>query len=129
MRKMFYAIVVLFTISSVFALSAQTKKKAVGKWKYEVAQAPYGYTNGVLEIKETKDAKDALTGEVRFSTGEDLKLQKLTMRNDTIWGNMYVDSENVKIVATITDLKMKGSVHTSMGIMNLEADKVVDAKK
>lgn len=123
---MFYAIVVLFTMTFVLGLTAQTKNKAVGKWKYEVAQAPYGYSNGVLEIKETKDV---LMGEVSFSSGQDLKLQKLTMRNDTIWGNMYVDSENVKFVAKISDLKMKGSVNTSMGVMNLEADKIVDAKK
>lgn len=127
MKKIIYAVVILVAMTSLSDAHAQTKKKAVGKWKYEVAQAPYGYNKGVLEIKETKDA---LTGEVSFSSGEELKLQKLTMRNDTIWGNLYVDSEDVKIVATISNLKMKGSVHTSsMGVMSLEADKVVDSKE
>jgi hypothetical protein len=125
MKKVLYAIIFLFTMTSVFSLSAQNKK-AVGKWKYEVAQAPYGYNNGVLEIKQEKDK---LTGQVNFSSGEDLKLQKLTMRNDTIWANVYVESENVEIVAKISNSKMKGSVNTSMGVMSLEADKVVDSKK
>lgn len=51
------------------------------------------------------------------------------MRNDTIWANVYVESENVEIVAKISNSKMKGSVNTSMGVMSLEADKVVDSKK
>lgn len=126
MKKVFYAAIALFAITSVFGLSAQNKKAAVGKWKYEVAQAPYGYNKGILEIKEVKDK---LTGEVNFISGEDLKLQKLTMRNDTIWASVYVDSENVKIVAKINKSKMKGSVQTSMGVMNLEADKVVETKE
>lgn len=126
MKKVLYAIVVLLTITSVFSLSAQNHKTAIGKWKYEVAQAPYGYNKGILEIKEVKDK---LTGEVNFSSGQDMKLQKLTMRNDTIWANMYVDSENIEIVATINKSKMKGSVHTSMGVIGLEADKVVEVKE
>ena len=126
MKKFFYASVILFTMTSVFGLSAQNKKAAVGKWKYEVAQAPYGYNKGVIEIKEVKDK---LTGEVNFSSGQDVKLQKLTMRNDTIWANVYVDAENVEIVAKINKSKMKGSVNTSMGAMSLEADKVVETKE
>ena len=125
MKKVLYAIIFLFTMTSVFALSAQNKK-AVGKWKYEVAQAPYGYSNGVLEIKQEKDK---LTGQVNFSSGEDLKLQKLTMRNDTLRANVYVESENVEIIAKISNSKMKGSVNTSMGVMSLEADKVIETKE
>lgn len=124
--KVFYATIVLFAITSVFGLGAQNQKAAVGKWKYDVPQAPYGYNKGVLEIKEVKDK---LTGEVTFSSGQDMKLQKLTMRNDTIWANMYVDSESIEIVAKIDKSTMKGSVHTSMGVIGLEAEKVVEVKE
>ena len=126
MKKIFYVAIVFFAISSVFGLNAQNKNVAVGKWKYEVAQAPYGYNKGVLEIKEVNEK---LTGELSFISGEDLKLQKLTMRNDTIWANIYVESENVQIVAKINKLKMNGSVNTSMGTMSLEGDKIVDVKE
>lgn len=126
MKKVFYAIVILSTMTSLFGLSAQNHKSAVGKWKYEVVQAPYGYNKGVLEIKEVKDK---LVGEVNFGSGQDMKLQKLTMRNDTIWANMFVDSENIEIVAKINKSKMKGTVNTSMGVIGLEADKVVEAKE
>ena len=128
MKKMFYSFLVLFTIALVFNLNAQNTKTttAVSKWKYEVAQAPYGYNTGVLEIKQLKDT---LTGKVSFSSGQDVNLQKLTMRNDTIWANVYVDGENIAVVAKIDKLKMNGSVNTSMGVMSLKADKVVETKK
>lgn len=125
MKKMFFAFVILFTTTFVFTLSAQNRKSVVGKWKYEVAEAPYGYTEGTIEIKALKET---LTGEVNFNSGQVVKMQKLTMRNDTIWGSMYVDSENVKLTAKISNSKMKGSVNTSMGEMSLKADKVVDKK-
>ena len=125
MKKIILATIVLFAITSLFGLSAQNQKAAVGKWKYDVPQAPYGYNKGVLEIKEVKDK---LSGEVTFSSGQDLKLQKLTMRNDTIWVNMIVDSENIEIIAKINKSTMKGNVHTSMGVIGLEAEKVVEVK-
>lgn len=126
MRKIIYAIAVLFTVTSLFGLCAQNKKEIVGKWNYQVTQAPSGFSKGVLEVKETKDA---LTGEVTFTSGQSTKLQKLTMRNDTIWANVYVYGENVKIEAKISELNMTGLVDTSIGVLSLKADKVVDAKK
>ncbi len=126
MKKLLYATVFLFAITSVFNLTAQNKKAAVGKWKYEVAQAPKGFDKGILEIKELKDT---LSGVVNFNSGETLKLHKLTLRNDTIWANIYVDYETVEVVATMTNLKMKGSVHTSMGEMSFKADKIVSSKE
>ena len=122
---MFYAFVILFTTNSVLTLTAQNKKSVVGKWKYEVTEAPYGYNEGIIEIKELIDT---LTGEVNFNSGQAVKMQKLTMRNDSIWGTIYVDSENVQLTAKINNSKMKGSVNTSMGEMSLKADKVVDKK-
>ena len=123
---MFYAFVVLFTTVCVFGVSAQDKNKPVGKWKYEVEQAPYGYNKGTLEIKKQKEA---LMGELNFSSGNGVKLQKLTMRNDTIWANAYVDSEYIEIVAKISNSKMEGLVDTSMGKMIFKADKVVEVTK
>ena len=76
-----------------------------------------------------KETKDALTGEVTFTSGQSTKLQKRTMRNDTIWANVYVYGENVEIEAKISELKMTGLVDTSIGVLSLKADKVVDAKK
>ena len=125
MKKLFYAFVILFITASGLTLSAQNQKDVVGNWKYEVAQAPYGYNEGTIEIK---NLKDKLIGEVNFHSGQAVKMQKLTMRNDTIWANIYVDSENVQLIAKISNSKMKGSVNTSMGEMTLKADKIVEPK-
>ena len=124
MKKIFFALVVLF--SFVFVLTAQNKKKAVGVWKYEVAQAPYGYERGTLEVKELKKE---FSGEVKFNSGNSVKLQKMTLSNDTLRANLFVDSEYVDVVAKISNTKMEGFVNTSMGKMTLKADKVVENKK
>ena len=126
MKKVFLVLVVLFSIGFVFSLTAQNKKKAIGVWKYEVSQAPYGYDKGTLEIKEHEKE---LSGVVKFNSGNSVQLQKVTMINDTLRANVFVDSENVDIVAKINTTKMEGSVNTSMGKMNLKADKVVENKK
>ena len=52
---MIYALLVLFTTATVFGISAQNKKTAASKWKYEVVQAPYGYNTGILQIEQQKD--------------------------------------------------------------------------
>ena len=126
MKKMFFALVVLFSIASVFSLTAQNNKKAVGVWKYEVSQAPYGYDKGTLEIKELKND---FSGVVNFNSGNSVKMQKVTMSNDTLRANLFVDSESVDIVAKISNTKMEGTVNTSTGRMSLKADKVVESKK
>ena len=124
MKKMIFALVIL--LSMTFVLTAQNKKKVVGVWKYEVAQAPYGYETGTLEVKELKNE---LSGEVKFNSGNSVKLQKMTLSNDTLRANAFVDSETVNIIAKISNTKMEGSVNTSMGKLSLKADKVIENKK
>ncbi len=123
MKKMFFALVILFSMTFVFSLTAQNKKKAIGVWKYEVAEAPNGYDKGTLEFKEHEKE---ISGVVKFDSGNSVKLQKVTMSNDTLRANVYVDSENVDIVAKVSNTKMEGSVNTSSGKMSLKADKVVE---
>ncbi|MGV8964067.1 MAG: hypothetical protein ACOH2V_11905 [Candidatus Saccharimonadaceae bacterium] len=125
MKKLLFTLFVVFSISLVFNLTAQNKKKAIGVWKYEVAQAPYGYDKGTLEIK---DHKNEFSGVIKFNSGNSVELQKISMSNDTLRANVFVDSENVSIVAKISNSKMEGFVNTSMGNMSLKADKVVENK-
>ena len=126
MKKVYLALIVLFSAVSLFSLTAQNNKKAVGVWKYEVSQAPYGYDKGTLEVKELKNV---FSGEVKFNSGNSVTLQKVSMSNDTLRANVYVDSESVDIVAKINNTKMEGTVNTSMGKMSLKAEKVIENKK
>lgn len=126
MKKIIFTLVVLFSMTFVFSLTAQNKKNAVGVWKYEVAQAPYGYESGTLEVKKNKKV---LSGEVKFKSGNSVKLHKMKMSNDTLRANVFVESESVDIVAKITNNKMEGFVNSSNGKMSLKAAKVVENKK
>ena len=126
MKKVYLALIVLFSAVSLFSLTAQNNKKVVGVWKYEVSQAPYGYDKGTLEVKELKNV---FSGEIKFNSGNSVTLQKVTLSNDTLRANVFVDSESVDIVAKINNTKMEGTVNTSMGKMSLKADKVIENKK
>lgn len=125
MNRLLFVFTLVISLSTVFGLQAQNKNKAIGKWKYEVSQAPYGYDTGIIEIKEQKNV---LGGEVFFNSGYGVKLQKVTLQNDTLRTSTYVDSEYVDIVAHIKDKKMEGIVDTSMGKMKLKAEKVVNTQ-
>ena len=126
MKKITFVLIVVFSMVSLFSLTAQNNKNAIGVWKYEVADAPYGYDKGTLEIKELKKE---FSGVVNFNSGNSVELQKVTMSNDTLRANVLVDSEYIDIVAKISNAKMEGSVNTSMGKLYLKADKVVELKK
>lgn len=129
MKKKLYGLVVLFIATSFLTLSAQNKndnKAIIGEWKYEVEQAPYSYDKGSLIVEQLKDS---LIGKVKFNSGNEVKLKKLAVRNDTIWADAYVDYEHIKIVAKIMDDKMKGTVNTSMGKIDLEANKVAEKQE
>lgn len=124
MKKIIFALVVVFSMVFVFSLTAQNKKKAAkGVWKYEIEQAPYGYDKGTLEIKEYEKE---ISGVVNFNSGYSVQLQKMTMSNDTLRAYIFVDSESIDIVAKIGKTKMEGTANSSMGRMNFKADKVVE---
>lgn len=115
----------VFSVIS-FVSVAQEKKSAVGNWNYEVSQAPYGYDKGKMSLSEEKKV---LKGNVSFQSGYRVDLQNVTLKNDTLRARVFVDGENVNITARINKNNMTGTVNSSMGIMSLKAQKIVDTDK
>lgn len=128
MKQFNLFLMLFFACTFVSLTNAQVKvgKKVVGDWKYEAAQAPYGYDKGVISIKEQKDA---LSGDVKFDSGYSVKLQSVSFKNDTLRISVYVESEYVDVVTKVTGNKMEGTVNSSMGKMAIKADKVFPAVK
>lgn len=123
MRKVLYSFILLSIFIFTANSSAIQPETVSGKWKYEVKQAPYGYQKGVLEITEKKDT---LTGFINFDSGQRVPFSKMTIRNDSIWADIYVENEFVELEGKMIDSQMNGSVSTSMGKMDFEADKIVE---
>ncbi|MDD4777490.1 MAG: hypothetical protein PHV53_04280 [Fermentimonas sp.] len=121
MRKIL--IVLMFTcLSSVFInVNAQNPKSILGEWKYSVNQAPYGYDRGVISFKEVEKK---LTGDVTFDSGYKVNLQSVAFKNDTLKAGVNVEGEYVTILSHVKGKKIEGTVDTSMGKMNLTAERL-----
>lgn len=94
------------------------KNKVKGKWDVVIPDAPPGYQNYTLNIKE-KDKKiviDVKGGEI------DIKEQAFAEKDGKLSANLYV-SEYVKVTIWEEEGVVKGSANTSMGPLTLNFKK------
>jgi len=98
-----------------------SEKQLIGEWNFKVPSAPYGYEKGTLTITE-KEKK--LAGEVKFADGYKIQLKDVSFADGVFKCGLYVDYEYVNLKAKIQDQKMKGTVLSSEGNMELSATKV-----
>lgn len=126
MRKLLVVFGLLFITGVFFNVNAQSNKTVVGKWKYSVPEAPYGYEKGVISLTE-KDK--ALSGDLIFDSGYKVKLSSVSLKADTLRLGVYVESEYVTVVSKVKGNKMDGTVDSSQGKMTLKADKIAPDEK
>jgi hypothetical protein len=116
----------IIAVGIIFTSNAQTKKLAVGNWKFEVPQAPYGYDKGTILITQQGDS---LIGEIKTNSEESFKLNKIASKNDSINITAYIQGEPVNVNAKIEGNKMSGKAYWSQGEMDLKAERQESATK
>jgi len=98
-------------------------KKLNGKWAVTVDNAPYGYENFEVTIKEKEKTylADVNGSELR------LRDQKFTEIDGKLQANMYVGEY---VTVTIWEEKgvVKGAAATSMGVLDLKFKKLAEKK-
>ena len=120
MKKLFVlTLLVAFAIILNAAPTTQ-KKDLLGKWKYEVASAPYGYEKGTIVFTE-KDGE--LAGEVHFNDGSKASMSNVKLEEETLKCGLYVEGGYVGIEAKVDGRKMTGTVDTPDGKIDLKAEK------
>jgi len=96
--KKLYLLVTLIVVYSFLAVAMNhriSKEKMEGKWEVKVANAPSGYRDYVVEIKEKEGVFKA---EILFvDTKEKISNQTLTQKGGKLSGNLYVDNEKVDV--------------------------------
>ncbi len=102
------------------AMVSTGNKDVVGKWKYEVPSAPYGYEKGVLNFSEKENE---LAGEVKFNDGYKISLKDVSYKGDTVKFGLYIDYQYIGVTATVEEGKMTGFVDSPEGKMKLTAEK------
>lgn len=120
MKRLLLLFVLPVALAITFTTNAQTKKSALGSWKFEVPQAPYGYDKGIILIIQQGDS---LTGELKMDSGESFKLNKITSKNDSINVSAYIQGELVNVNAKIDGDRMFGQAYWSQGAMDLKAER------
>ncbi|MBN1985290.1 MAG: hypothetical protein JW761_03245 [Prolixibacteraceae bacterium] len=111
----------LFGWVAIQSVTAKTEKKdLLGKWKYEVASAPYGYETGTLVFTEKEGE---LAGEVQFNDGTKVQMTKLTFEEGVLKSGLYIEYDYIGIEAKVDGTKMTGTVDTPDGKIELKAEK------
>ncbi len=125
MKKTAVLLIVILLNGFMHFIDAQNNISSKNVWKYEVAQAPYGYEKGKLIL--TYD-KDVLIGEVEDSSGYKIKMSEVSLVKDTLKGVVYIENERVRLKGNIKDSIIIGTVDTSMGVLKFKAIKEVSSK-
>jgi hypothetical protein len=102
MKKIFPLVVILFLcISTSSAQSKKVKTEPVGKWNFEAPYAPEGYTKGTVEIGY---ADKKYSASMTFTDlGYSLTGEKVSMKNDSIFFMIWVESTDVNISLKLVD--------------------------
>jgi hypothetical protein len=124
MKKIIAFLFFLTALSfSVLAQNQKVKYEPSGKWQFEAPYAPEEYKTGVMEFVK---AEGKYTAFVSF-TGSDYKipLEKVTIKNDSIYLNLYVEGTDVPIkIKMENETKLTGVAYSTDGDIPLTATRV-----
>ncbi len=120
MKKLFIFTLLIAFAATLNATPKTNKKDLLGKWKYEVASAPYGYEKGTLVFTESENK---LVGEVQFADGSKATMSKVTFEDDVLKCGLYLEGSYIGIEAKVDGKKMTGSVDSPDGKIDLKAEK------
>jgi len=98
MKKLyiFIGLIIVYSVLAVAMNNKISKEKLEGKWNVKITNAPDGFQNYVLDLKEDKGEYkvDILFADTRFRIPE----RTLSLNNGKLIGNLIVNGENVEII-------------------------------
>ncbi len=107
------------------SIYAAKKFDPVGKWAFNVPDAPYGYNNGKFEVKLVDDL---YTVSINFD-GVDysFKGEMVFFEKEKFSFNLFIEGMDVFMDFTFSDKDtMSGAASYSEGELNMSAKRVVD---
>lgn len=122
MKKLLSFILFACIVTGISNVYASLKPEVKGTWNYEVSAAPYNYKKGNIVFSET-DGKVLVT--VKLSDGTKLKGENIKIENNNFSFKVMIEYEDVEINGKVIKNKMIGKVNSSMGLMDLIAEKKV----
>ncbi|MDD4107320.1 MAG: hypothetical protein PHH93_01220 [Prolixibacteraceae bacterium] len=123
MKKIIICALLTMLYSAATHASAYVNlNEIVGKWRYELPDAPEGYQNGIIDITVKNDT---LLGEIHFSEENRVSLKDIVYEENTLTCGVYVEYEYIKVKIVIKGNKMEGAVNTPDGVMVFTASKII----
>ena len=96
--KKLYLLLGLIVVYSFLAVAMNhriSKEKLEGKWNVKVADAPHGFQDYVVEIKENKGEYKA---DILFVESKSkISNQTFTLKDGKLIGNIFIDNEKVDV--------------------------------
>lgn len=103
MKKLyiFVGLVLVYSFLAVAMNNKISKEKLEGKWNVKIINAPNGYQDYLVEIKENKGEFKA--GILFVDSKDKISNQILSLKDGKLTGNVYVNNE--KVVLTVWEEK------------------------
>jgi len=97
MKKLyiFLGLIVVYSVLAIAMNHKISKEKLEGKWNVKVANAPDGFQDYVLDVKEDKGEYkvDILFVETRYRIPD----RTLTLKDEKLTGTVTVDGERIEV--------------------------------
>jgi hypothetical protein len=97
MKKLylFLGLVLVYSFLAGAMNNRISKEKLEGKWNVKIADAPYGYQDYIVDIKENKGEYKA---DILFVDSKSkISDQALTLKDGKLTGSVHVDNEKVDL--------------------------------
>ncbi len=126
MKKLSYLIPVLFIIAvSTSAFPSNPEKHLIGKWKFDVKNAPWEYQKGELLFEHSGGD---LKGKVLFDRARNISTSSIKIDAESkITITLYVEGTIVKVIGTIDKDKFIGIAEVdNVDTLDFSAEKVAN---
>ena len=114
MKKLylFLGLVLVYSFLAVAMNNKISREKLEGKWNVKIANAPYGYQDYIVDIKEDKGEYKA---DILFVDSKSkISGQALTFKDGKLTGNVSVDNEKVGITIWEEKGVVQGTAKSSL---------------
>ena len=115
---LFLGLILVYSFLAIAMNNRISKERLEGKWNVKVAEAPHGYQDYVMDIKEDKGE---YTIDVLF-VGSDNKIsgRQLSLKDGKLIGNVIVDGERIDLTIWEEKGVVQGTARSAwLGTVNL----------
>lgn len=124
MKKYIISIIGLVFFALIFMGNTDNADNPlIGSWNFNVNQAPWEYSRGKIIFEKDKD--DITVGKIIFSSGTELTIPRIILKDKLLTFEVIVDGYTTKTTATLEDDNLSGYVETSEGNLPFCARKEV----